>query len=120
MSEKLIEELIPLSGANEPLLEMADIMSRDQNYGFLITVFSNDHNSPHAHVLDLNRKDMGQIEITNEAPKTVEDICLYRTASLPLKVKKSIVEWANQTDPDFNCPYWVTLKNFWKRFQASS
>ena len=120
MSEKLIEELITLAGVNEPLLEMADIMSRDQNYGFLITVFSNDHNPPNAHVLDINRKDIGQIGITNETQKMVDDICLYRTASLPSKVKKSIVEWANKTDLDFNCPYWVTLKNFWKRFQASN
>lgn len=34
MTENLIEELFTLAGANEPLLEMADIMSRDQYYGF--------------------------------------------------------------------------------------
>ena len=104
----------------KPMFEFADIMSRDQNYGFLITVFLNDHNPPHAHVLDLKRKEIGAIEITNEPPKTIDGICLYRTKALPMKVKKSIVEWANKIDPDFNCPYWATLKNFWKRFQASN
>lgn len=103
----------------KPMIEFVDIMSRDQNYGFLITVFSNDHNPPHAHVLDLNRNDIGQIEITKEPPKTMDEICLYQTKALPMKVKKSIVEWANKIDPDFNCPYWVVLKYFWKRFQLS-
>ena len=104
----------------ERTVEFADILSRDQNYGFLITVFSNDHNLPHAHVLDLNRNDIGQIEITNEPPKTIDDIRLYRTELLPIKVKETIAEWANKIDPDFEQPYWVVLKYFWKRFQASN
>ena len=55
----------------KPMFEFADIMSRDQNYGFLITMFLNDHNPPHAHVLDLKRKEIGQIEITKEPPKNI-------------------------------------------------
>jgi len=120
MGKELIKELLTISGVNEPLYEMADVMSRDQNYGFLITVFSNVHNPPHAHVLDLNRNEIGQIEITKEPPKTVDEICLYRTKALPLKVKKSIVEWANKIDPDAGWVYWSSLKYIWKKFQASN
>lgn len=116
--EKELNELLELADVNE-LTEMADVMTRSQNYGFLVTVFSNDHNPPHAHVRDLNGKTIGQFLITNAPPQTVNDLRLYRTEALPLKIRKTIVEWSNKVDKDSGLTYWATLKLFWKRFQES-
>lgn len=116
--EREINELIDLSGVNQ-LVEMADVMTRSQNYGFLVTVFSNDHNPPHAHIRDLSGKTIGQFLITDAPPQTVNELQLYRTEAIPLKIRKTIAEWANKVDHDSGLIYWATLKLFWKCFQES-
>lgn len=118
MFEKEINELIDLSGANQ-LTEMVDVMTRSQNYGFLVTVFSNDHNPPHAHVRDLSGKTIGQFLITDAPPQTVNDLQLYRTEALPLKTRKTIVEWANKVSSKPPYTYWDKLKEYWETFQES-
>ena len=115
-----INEILELSGCNKIITEMADIMSANQQYGFLITVFSDDHEPPHAHIRNLSGKTIGMFLITDNPPMKPEDIQLYRTEAISRKIKKSIVEWANKIDSDFECIYWITLKNFWKRFQSSN
>lgn len=112
--------MIEKSQKKQIIVEMADIMSSDQQYGFLVTVFSDDHNPPHAHVRKLTGETIGQFLITDNPPTDIKDIQLYRTESLDRDIKKDIVEWANKNDPDFGCIHWITLKNFWKRFQASN
>ena len=119
MGEDIMNEILKSAGCDDMLVEMADIMSSDQQRGFLLSVFSKDHEPPHAHVRDLNGETIGLILITDAAPQQPEDIQLYRTDRLSSDIKKEIVLWANETDPDFGCTYWTTMKNFWKRFQAS-
>ena len=120
MFEDDLNIVIEKSKEKQMIIEMADIMSSDQQYGFLVTVYSDDHNPPHAHVRKLTGETIGQFLITDNPPKDIKDIQLYRTESLDRDIKKDIVEWANKNDPDFGCIYWTTLKNFWKRFQASN
>ena len=120
MFEKEINELLDLSGCNTYLTEMADIMSSDQQYGFLVTVFSNDHNPPHAHVRKLSGETIGEFIITENSPKNINDIQLYRTESLNRDIKKSIVEWANKKVPNMNYTYWDKLKDYWNTFKLST
>ena len=117
--EKELNELLELAGVKDELVEMADVMTRKQNYGFLITVFLNDHNPPHAHIRDLGGKTIGQFLITEEAPKTAEDLILYCTEGLPLKMRKTIAEWANKVSSKPPYTYWDKLKEYWETFQES-
>ena len=120
MFEDELNELIDNAKKEMLLIEMADIMSSDQQYGFLVTVFSNDHNPPHAHVRTLEGKTIGQFLITENPPKNIEDLQLYNTESLDRKIKKNIVEWANKNVPNKNYTYWEKLKDYWETFQSSN
>ena len=120
MFENEMNTLLHLANCENMLVEMADIMSSDQQHGYLVTVFSNDHEPPHAHLRKLNGETFAMILITDEAPKNINELQLYKTDRLSSKIKKDLVKWANDIDPDFGCTYWTTLKNFWKRFQSSN
>lgn len=104
---------------NQTLNEMADVMSRNQNKGFLITVFSNDHEPPHAHILTLERKEISQMLITEEPPKTVDDIKAYRYDDIDADYKDVILKWAYEKRKNKNYTQWEYMVDVWHTFQDS-
>ena len=103
----------------QSLNEMADVMSKNQNKGFLITVFSNDHEPPHAHILTLKRKEISQMLITEESPRTLDDIKAYKYADIPREYKEVILKWANEKRKNKNYTQWEYMVDVWHTFQDS-
>ena len=103
----------------QPLNEMADVMSKNQNKGFLITVFSDDHEPPHAHILTLERKEIAQMLISKNPPVTIDDIKPYRYDEVPRDYRAVILKWAYEPRKNMKCTQWEYMVNIWDTFQES-
>lgn len=94
----------------ETLQEMAYPCRKGDGYGMIIEVRSNDHgildnkSSPtHAHIMDINKNDLGKFIIVSRRPTKPKDIEWYQLEAKPIPdgYAVKIVDWAkdNKSDP---------------------
>lgn len=77
------------------LTAMSVICRKEKGYGFVLSIYSRDHNPPHIHVAkNLNSMDIAKIAISMETPKDKKDIIIL-DGKLTSKQKESLVKWAN-------------------------
>jgi hypothetical protein len=83
-------------------------------FGFIGIIHSDDHDPPHMRICDLDKKELGQICLSSNIPRSANDIKTYR--GNVDKVKNNIVEWANgKTDLGFN--NWLYSFSIWYTYQ---
>ena len=113
------------TNASYLLESMATVCPKSAGYGFILVVFSNDHNPPHFHVL-LNspEKTLCRYVITDKAPQSIKDLVLMKGDSnvLSSALKNNIVEWANTTKKFklFESTGWEVAKLFWENENETS
>jgi hypothetical protein len=103
----------------ERLDEMSYPCRKGDGYGMIIEVRSNDHgiignvNSPaHAHLRTVEGKEIGEFEITENAPARPNEIRWYRTKNIPDRYAAKIVKWATGRNK-LGINNWLSLKTFW-------
>jgi hypothetical protein len=103
----------------QQLDEMSYPCRKGDGYGMIIEIHSNDHgiignaNSPaHAHLRTVEGKEIGEFEITEDAPAKPNEIRWYRTAKIPEGYGAKIVKWAKGRNK-YGVNNWDVLKTFW-------
>jgi hypothetical protein len=104
----------------QQLDEMSYPCRKGDGYGMIIEVHSNDHgdignaSSPaHAHLRSVEGKELGEFEITEDAPTRPNEIRWYRTKNIPDGYGVKIVKWAKGENKD-GLNNWAVLKAFWR------
>ena len=105
-----INEFLDMNQLNE----MATVCRLSDGYQMIIIINSNDHNPPHAHVLDSNRKEIGRFKIGNK-PNNINDIIEIQNDIIPIEFKKRILKWANNKTSE-GTNNWKFIKDVWKMF----
>jgi hypothetical protein len=95
---------------------------KGDGYGMVIEIHSSDHgiigntDSPvHAHLLTVEGREIGEFEITEDAPARSNEIRWYRTNSIPDGYGEKIVKWVNSESRYVRINKWILLKDFWER-----
>jgi hypothetical protein len=96
------------------LVEMATVCSKRMGFGFIGIIYSNDHDPPHMHICDLDKKELGQIYLNPDVPQSSDDIVTYK--GNVNGVKKNIVKWANSKD-NMNFNNWLGAIYIWNTYQ---
>jgi hypothetical protein len=99
--------------------EMSYPCKKSDGYGMIIEVHSNDHGvignarSPaHAHLRTVEEREIGEFEITEDAPDTPNEIRWYRTNKIPDGYGARIVKWAKGGNK-YGINNWIFLKATW-------
>lgn len=81
----------------KPLFEMATVCHKTDGFGIVLKVYNRDeHNPPHMHLFDISGKELGKVVLTDETPKTIEDLVFDKGIKpLSTKIKTAIVKWGN-------------------------
>ena len=81
----------------EIIVEMSTICQAKHGFGFVAKLYSNDHNPPHFHVETLDGKKIAKIEITENVPKTFDDLKILKIHSQKDfdKIKKNLLKWCS-------------------------
>lgn len=106
----------------EHLQEMSYPCKKSDGYGMILEIRSTDEHGEignkdtpaHAHVYDTNKKEVGEIIITVNRPKTPKEVIAYRSV-LPDGYTKKICKWANDKNKEMDVFNWTYLKSEWKR-----
>ena len=94
------------------LNEMSTVCKKNDGFGFIAQIYSKDHNPPHIHIAETNKKELGKILITEKTPKNIADIKEYE-GSIDNEIKKKIVKWANSKSK-YNILNWDRAKIAWE------
>ena len=94
------------------LNEMSTVCKKNDGFGFIAQIYSKDHNPPHIHITETNKKELGKILITVTTPKNIADIKEYE-GSIDNEIKKKIVKWANSKSK-YNILNWDRAKIAWE------
>ena len=101
--------------------EMARICQKSDGYGIVVELYSRDHGKignprqpAHAHLLDTNMNELGEFEITPEAPRNPSDVVWYRTKNPPDGYAAKIVKWARGSKYGLN--NWFFAIRTWEGF----
>ena len=94
------------------LNEISTVCSQDDGLGFIAQIYSKDHNPPHIHIAETNKKELCKILITEKTPKNNADITEYE-GSIDKEKKKKIVKWANSKSK-YNILNWDRAKTAWE------
>ena len=108
----------------QPLDEMATVCSKDDGYGMILEVYSNDHgvignkaNPAHAHLKATDGKYLGKFAITDQPPRSDMYVFDYDKSHLiPPEFKKKLVVWAKAKYNRSPVTNWWFLKNIWGTF----
>ena len=75
---------------------------------------SNDHNPPHFHVETLDGIKIAKIEITENVPKTFDDLKILKILNQKEfdKIKKNLLRWCNSERN--NVKVWQYIKLVWE------
>jgi hypothetical protein len=101
------------------LEEMAIVCREEDGYGIVIELHSGDHNPPHAHLLDSSSREyLGKFEITDNAPRDIEDVTdCDKKQSIPSWAKEAVVDWAKADNKKLRINNWDRLNIAWDILQ---
>lgn len=88
---------------------------REDGYGVVIDIYSDDHNPPHMHVsLIGNRRIQCRYIITDTPPQSIRDLRLMKGDRdvFSTKIKNNVVCWANGTESS-GVLTWKYVKAVW-------
>lgn len=102
----------------EIIVEMSTICQAKHGFGFVAKLYSNDHNPPHFHVESLDGKKIAKIEITENVPKTFDDLKILKIQNQKEfdKIKKNLLKWCKSERNGVNV--WVHAKLVWDDYHA--
>ena len=99
--------------------EMARICQKSDGYGIVVELYSRDHGKignprqpAHAHLLDTNMNELGEFELTQNAPQKTSDVVWYRTKNPPTIYAANIVKWAQGSKRGVN--NWILALLNWE------
>jgi hypothetical protein len=103
------------------LKEMALICRKEDGFGIVIEIYSEDHgilgdkNQPtHAHIKTTDNQYLGKFAITKEPPRSFEYIFdCDKSNIIPSSYKKIIVDWSSKKNKN-NIKNWTALKFGWE------
>jgi len=129
--EKLFEEILKKSKTH--LREMGTVCEKDDGWGMIIEVHSNDHgvfgdrnNPAHAHIKDLDGIYLGKFAITREKPRSLDYVFdCDKKHIIPPEFKRKIVDWAPEPSPKYDeedgiVTNWGATKAEWKNLHPQS
>jgi hypothetical protein len=89
------------------LNEEGTIIDKKKGLGFELIVHSREHDPPHAHIINLNRVDLGRVIISSEFPKSIE---IIGKDFISPKFKKNLLEYLTEFPGE-----WIRIKEEWNR-----
>jgi hypothetical protein len=103
------------------LNEMATVCSKNDGYGMIIEVYSEDHgilgdksNPAHAHIKSTDNIYLGKFAITDQPPRdAVYVFDCDKDKVIPGEYKKKITKWAKDKYHKSAVTNWFILKTFW-------
>lgn len=99
----------------EILSEMATVCKKNQGYGFILQIFSDDHDPAHVHMLDYNNQPITRILLTDK-PKTINDIYIYdNDPNISNNLKRKVLNWA-QNNNNLGINNWLFSISIWNTF----
>lgn len=101
------------------LLEMSVVCSKQDGFGFVARINSNDHNSPHVHILDTSGNKICKLQITKNKPKSKDDLVFLKVDDEELlsKISKNLLKWIN-TPTKYGLDRWLFLKETWESYHT--
>jgi hypothetical protein len=105
----------------QPLNEMATVCGRNDGYGMVIEVYSEDHGvlgsksePAHAHLKTTDNKYLGKFAITNQPPRASRYVFDYdKNNYIPPEYKDNIVKWSRMKYRKQDVSNWAALKIVW-------
>ena len=95
------------------LNEMAQITGKKSKFSFIVQINSEDHTPPHMHFIDKKtNKLLCKIAITENFPKTVDDIYDITELYLSISFRKEVLKWANSLNKR-KVSYWLAAQLEW-------
>jgi hypothetical protein len=103
------------------LNEMATVCSKNDGYGMIIEVYSEDHgilgsktDPAHAHIKATDNKYMGKFAITDQPPRATRYVFdCDKNKYIPPEYKEAIVKWAKMNYRNQDVSNWSALKIVW-------
>lgn len=99
------------------LMEMATICPKKLGYGFILRIYSEDHEPAHVHMLDLEGNEITKILLTREIPKNIDDIKeVSEKSTLNNHQKKNFLKWAKEKSK-LGVNNWLRAIDIWDMYQ---
>lgn len=101
----------------QPLNEMATVCPKRLGYGFILRIFSDDHEPAHMHMIGLDGKEITRVVLSSKIPSKIDDIQEYpRDPKINNEQKKDILNWAKgKSKLGFN--NWLYSMETWNTYQ---
>jgi hypothetical protein len=110
-----------LDERQQPLNEMATVCGKNDGYGMVIEVYSEDHgvlgsksDPAHAHLKNTDNKYFGKFAITNQSPRVARYVFdCDKNKFIPHEYKENIVSWSKVKYRKSEVSNWSALKLAW-------
>ena len=111
---KLKENKMVLSEDASLLQEMATLCRKEDGYGIVIRIQSNDHDPAHAHLLTTDLKEISRFLITDNKPTKYSDVKEYKgDPEISPEYKKKIIKWIKDNHKRTGVNNWKRLWITW-------
>jgi hypothetical protein len=118
--------MVILNERQQPLNEMATVCGKNDGYGMIIEVYSEDHGvlgsksePAHAHLKTAGNKYLGKFAITNQPPRAARYVFdCDKNNYIPPEYKETIVKWSKMKYRKSEVSNWAALKIAWNMLHS--
>ena len=106
---------------SEILREMATLCSKQEGFGIIVIMHSDDHEPRHVHLLSSDKSEYTKIEITDEMPTDYKNLIVLKGCNnVSSDLKKRFLEWAGKTTIGRSINNWEFAKGVWFVFHNNT
>lgn len=111
--ERINHKLVDMKILNE----MSTVCPKRLGYGFILQIYSDDHEPAHMHMLDLNGNEITRILLSDKIPTKIIDIVEYpKDPKINNDQKRLILKWAKGKSKT-NTNNWIRSIDIWNTYQ---
>lgn len=103
----------------ELLLEMSVVCSKQDGFGFIARINSNDHNPPHVHITDTSGAKICRLLITKKKPSSKAELSFLSIDNQELlnQISRNLIKWI-ETPTKYGLDRWLFLKETWESYHT--
>lgn len=103
----------------ELLIEMSVVCSKQDGFGFIARINSNDHNPPHVHITDTSGVKICKLQITKKKPKSKSELVFLSIDNQEVlnQITKNLIKWI-ETPTKYGLDRWLFLKETWESYHT--
>lgn len=104
---------------DELLLEMSVVCSKQDGFGFIARINSNDHNPPHVHIIDTSGAKICRLLITKKKPSSKAELSFLSVDNQELlnQISRNLIKWI-ETPTKYGLDRWLFLKETWESYHT--